>query len=479
MTFIKVTDNKNVFADGVHDDTKALQECIDKVKDGGTVYFPDGTYLVSSSLIFYSNQVFKLSDNAVILRNAESEPITRYLLASYSEPEWKEYEGTHDVIISGGIFDGNSDTTEKSTLVNTVHCRNIRIEGCRFCHCSTWHMIEINSTENATVTNCIFDGPTYTKVHDELLNEEIQLDLSREGSYGPVYNCDGTLIDFCKDDTVCRNITIENNIFKCAGFPAIGHHGDCAHNNIIIRNNIFDGPSGLNGKSRGYIIFRPMVHGVEVNNNIFVSPQKSDSPNYAIRFENPDKEMLTVGNNIFTGKIDKEVIIGDFPNEMIKQCAKKAAVAVDVQAYLRHVNEENGKMYFEDWADKKEILPYVTYLKTDAAEAEILTGTSNREQAAKILHSLGAKEILITHNSEVLVYDGEKIYTCPIKARNLSGRTGRGDTTFAAYITERLTKDIPSALLYATATVSLKMETPGAFRGTMEDVEKYIEEFYG
>ena len=67
MNFIKVTDNKKVFADGVHDDTKALQECIDKVKDGGTVYFPDGTYLISAALIFYSNQIFKLSDNAVIL----------------------------------------------------------------------------------------------------------------------------------------------------------------------------------------------------------------------------------------------------------------------------------------------------------------------------------------------------------------------------------------------------------------------------
>ena len=72
MEFINVTDNDKVFADGVHDDTKALQECIDKVKDGGTVYFPDGTYLVSSTLIFYSNQIFKLSDNAVILRSKEA-----------------------------------------------------------------------------------------------------------------------------------------------------------------------------------------------------------------------------------------------------------------------------------------------------------------------------------------------------------------------------------------------------------------------
>ena len=34
------------------------------------------------------------------------------------------------------------------------------------------------------------------------------------------------------------------------------------------------------------------------------------------------------------------------------------------------------------------------------------------------------------------------------------------------------------ALLYATALVSLKMETPGPFTGTREDVLAYIEEFY-
>ena len=173
------------------------------------------------------------------------------------------------------------------------------------------------------------------------------------------------------------------------------------------------------------------------------------------------------------------LVFGDFPNEMIKECAKKGKVAVDVQTCLRHVNPETREMYFEDWACKKEMLPYISFLKTDAAEAEIMTGTADREEAARILYSWGAKEILITHNTEVLAFDGEKIYTCPIKARNLSGRTGRGDTTFAAYINERLTRDIPDALLYATATVSLKMETPGAFRGTRADVEKYIEEFYG
>ena len=303
MEFIKVTDNDKVFADGVHDDTKALQECIDKVKDGGTVYFPDGTYLISSSLIFYSNQTFKLSDNAVILRSKDSNPVTRYLLASYSEPQWGGYEGTHDVVISGGVFDGNADLTEKSTLINTVHCRNIRITGCRFRNCSTWHMIEINSTENAVIDSCIFDGHSYTFIPDHLLNEQIQLDLAHDGSYGPVYNCDGTLIDFCKDDTVCSNITISNNLFKCAGFPGIGHHGDCGHHNILIENNIFDGKSGLNNVSRGYVIFKPMVYDVKVKKNVFIAPQDTDSPNSGIVFENPKSDELFTEANVFIGKI--------------------------------------------------------------------------------------------------------------------------------------------------------------------------------
>ena len=102
MDFVNVLRDKGVYADGIHDDTKALQACIDEVKDGGTVYFPDGTYLLSGALIFYSNQTLKFSDNAVMLRSDKSEPVTRYLLASYSEPEWGGYSGTHDVVISRG-----------------------------------------------------------------------------------------------------------------------------------------------------------------------------------------------------------------------------------------------------------------------------------------------------------------------------------------------------------------------------------------
>lgn len=305
MNFVNVKQNKNVFADGVHDDTKALQACIDMVKDGGMVYFPDGTYLISNALIFYSNQHLKFSDKAILLRSDKSEPLTRYLLASYSEPDWTGYNGTHDVVVSGGVFDGNANLTEHSTLVNTVHCRNITIENCRFVHCSQWHFIEINSTENAVIKNCYFDGTTYTVVNDALKNELLQLDWAGENSYGPVYNCDGKYIEHCLDNTTCRNIVIKSNIFKCDGFPAIGHHGDCEHYNIEISDNIFDGPSGRWSMSRGYIIFRPLVHDVVIKNNVFIAPEETDSPNFGIIVENPDKTTLTTENNLFIGNINE------------------------------------------------------------------------------------------------------------------------------------------------------------------------------
>lgn len=171
------------------------------------------------------------------------------------------------------------------------------------------------------------------------------------------------------------------------------------------------------------------------------------------------------------------LLYGDFPNELLEELPRRGLLSADAQGFLRH--NEDGKLCFHDWADKRRYLPYLDFLKTDAAEAEILTGLSDREAAARQLFDWGAREVMVSHNSEMLVYDGREILRCPVRARNLSGRTGRGDTTFGAYLGMRMTgHGAAEALLYATACVSLKMETPGVFRGTRGDVEEYISRFY-
>ena len=159
---------------------------------------------------------------------------------------------------------------------------------------------------------------------------------------------------------------------------------------------------------------------------------------------------------------------GEIPSEMIKPLSLRGKIGIDAQGLLRC--SEEGELLFRDWSGKKEFLPFVTYLKTDAAEAKILTGSSDREEAARILAGWGAREVMVTHNSEVIVLAEGKIHRAPLNPRILIGRTGRGDTCFAAYLSRRLKEGPEPAVRYAAALTSLKLERKGRFSGTDADV---------
>ncbi|MGD1822288.1 MAG: PfkB family carbohydrate kinase [Pleomorphochaeta sp.] len=165
----------------------------------------------------------------------------------------------------------------------------------------------------------------------------------------------------------------------------------------------------------------------------------------------------------------------EIPDSFIEFYSKKAEVAIDAQGLLRA--STNNDLLFKNWDNLDEYSKYITYLKTDAAEAEILTGEKDRKKAAKILGDKGIREVMVTHNTEVLIYSDGKFYTAPFNPNNLSGRTGRGDTTFAAYLSKRLDSSIQDSVNYAAALCSIKMETPGPFKGTYNDVIERIKTF--
>ena len=82
----------------------------------------------------------------------------------------------------------------------------------------------------------------------------------------------------------------------------------------------------------------------------------------------------------------------------------------------------------------------------------------------------GCPEIMITRAEGVLARANGKTRYEKFSNQNTLGRTGRGDTTFAAYLARRLDHDVPESLKFAAALVSIKMETPGPFSGTLADV---------
>ena len=163
---------------------------------------------------------------------------------------------------------------------------------------------------------------------------------------------------------------------------------------------------------------------------------------------------------------------GEIPDEMITFLAEKGKVAIDAQGLLRC--SEEGKLLFRDWDRKKELLSKISFLKTDAAEVEILTGTDDREKGARMLADWGAEEIMVTHNTEVIILKDGQFYRAPFNPSNLSGRTGRGDTCFASYLAKRLSNGPEESVKFAAALTSIKMENPGRFAGTEADVIERI-----
>jgi len=165
---------------------------------------------------------------------------------------------------------------------------------------------------------------------------------------------------------------------------------------------------------------------------------------------------------------------GEIPDSLVLPLAKRGKVALDAQGVLRCLDEQKN-LVFRDWGRKQELLPYITYFKTDAAEAKILTGLDDREKAARLLYSWGAQEVMLTHNTEVMACHQGNIHTAPFTNSNNSGRTGRGDTAFAAYLAWRQDHDAAESTRFAAALCSLKMEKPGVFRGTLDEVHKRME----
>jgi sugar/nucleoside kinase (ribokinase family) len=135
---------------------------------------------------------------------------------------------------------------------------------------------------------------------------------------------------------------------------------------------------------------------------------------------------------------------------------------------------EGDTLVTRDWPTKTVDLGGVTYLKVDDAEAEVLTGLTDRRDGARVLADLGPREIVLTHAGGVLVYAGGAFYEAPFVPREVLGRTGRGDTCFSTYVASRLLMAPQDACALAAAVTSLKMERPGPFRGTRQEAARLL-----
>lgn len=155
---------------------------------------------------------------------------------------------------------------------------------------------------------------------------------------------------------------------------------------------------------------------------------------------------------------------------------KKMIVAADMQGFVRVLR--GVELKYERWDEMRSTLAHVDVVKSDAVEAEFLTGETDIFKAAKFYADMGPQEIVLTHKDGLLIYGDGKFHEMNFYPARLEGRSGRGDTCVGTYVAKRLSLDPREAGIWAAAVTSLKMENLGPFDCSISEVESLIHTRY-
>jgi len=171
------------------------------------------------------------------------------------------------------------------------------------------------------------------------------------------------------------------------------------------------------------------------------------------------------------------LINSDIHLDTIEHLSRISKVSLDIQGFVRKVEEGIVKEF--RWKKVEEILPFITILKADEREINVLMDTDDLEIAVEKLKKFGISEIVITCGERgSIIFSNNKIFTIPAYSPvKMVDVTGCGDTYMAAYLYKRLQGSyIEEAGMFASAASALKIESFGALKKNADEVENFLKE---
>ncbi|MCY9290840.1 right-handed parallel beta-helix repeat-containing protein [Bacillus haynesii] len=248
---------------GVKPSAEAIQKALDEIHNagGGQLFIPGGKYLIEKRMFVYENTRVTMAQNCILLRGWAG----GFFANGTPTDKFKGYSGRGNIIIEGGILDGNYANINKypTSAMDSIilgHAKNITIDNVTFKDTISAHAIDANGCDNLRITNSKFTGfidLTGQRNYSEAiqLGEFIEIGLNQFGEFDGTPNTNVYIAHnyFGKSDLLggwgCAignhyavydifqsNITIFNNVIEDCGFAGVRTF---KWNNVKITNNVF------------------------------------------------------------------------------------------------------------------------------------------------------------------------------------------------------------------------------------------------
>jgi Pectate lyase superfamily protein/Right handed beta helix region len=234
--FIVATNESNVKGDGKNNDTAGIQAILDKAKGNANieVYFPAGTYKITTALFIYEGTTIRAHEKAIFKREHDGNIFQNTPTGDMNSTG---YNGNGNIRIEGGTLDMQGDIYGNGTAIAFGHSHDVVFKGITIKDVTIGHAMEINSSRDVLVTECRFLG--YDKADTQrIYAEAVQLDLAKSSGVLPWFGS--------YDHTPCKNIIMTKNF--CGASEKMGpwgrftgsHAGTIKrwHENVVVTDNI-------------------------------------------------------------------------------------------------------------------------------------------------------------------------------------------------------------------------------------------------
>ncbi len=268
---------------GSANDTTPIQKAIDSLKDGGTVYIPKGTYMVSylvfredihirlagnlpDATVGYTDEIadyVKNGDVAILRRNGKN----NHMFYNLNRGGYCT-EGVSNIALSGGVLD--CVTTGMAFVWSCAD--GVLFENSIVKDISNNHAIQIGGCSNVVINNIMFAG--YTS-GDALTRETIQIEtmtpnaLSGNLATTPV-KCDAGDYQYNKNVSVTGCYFGKSDVSGPHQTP-VGHHSSRDKANcdgLIFSGNVVDNPLMYGLHLTNFV-------NVDIKDNLFISTEQT------------------------------------------------------------------------------------------------------------------------------------------------------------------------------------------------------------